>query len=55
MSQWSLETAAMKHTPTDDGPGGNTPRKGFGIVEWAILAGIAGLLLYSQFFGGGPS
>ena len=38
---------------SNDGPGGQSPRKGFGIVEWAILAGIVGLLVYAQFFGGG--
>ena len=34
-------------------PSGQQPRKGFGLVEWAILLGIVGLMIYGQFFGGG--
>jgi len=38
--------------PTQGGPGNQSPRRGFGVVEWAILLGLAGLIIYGQFFGG---
>ena len=38
--------------PTQRGPGNQSPRRGFGVVEWAILLGLAGLIIYGQFFGG---
>lgn len=36
----------------ETGPRNQRPRRGFGVVEWAILLGIAGLIIYGQFFGG---
>lgn len=37
---------------TPEQPSTGAPRRGFGMVEWVILLGIAGLIIYGQFFGG---
>jgi len=32
----------------------NKPARNWGVVEWGILLGILALVIYGQFFGGGP-
>ena len=34
------------------GPANQSPRRGFGVVEWVVLLGLVGLIVYGQFFGG---